>query len=887
MFKSLRYRLLFWLLAFVLFTASFIIPLNYFIRQKEDKINIVVHEINDLNIQLLKLYKTSDNFLFSETSNPSFFITGKSNYLKIRQKLVHNIQKKADEIQNLGASQSFNIEEELKNITEEVENYNIIFDSLVYFIFKRGYKNFGLEGEMIDYANQLEKTHYVDKIKLLQIRRNEKDYFLRGDEFYFENFNRLTNSLLNSIKKNSYIANKDKYRIISQIKDYQSSFRTLINAENKIGLTSNSGLKYQLSQKYSIIEKNFSNLIDKTIKTQGGLLNELKIYYVIFTVFALLIAIVVSVFTSKYILSHLEKLTQYISKITEHRFNYYERLDLKNSATEINQIYREFRNMLAQLYVREKQRDKALKNAEENERRYRMLSDLLPQSIYETDELGNFTYVNKAWYKNFKYTNEDLKEGLNLIETVISESDDDILGNIKLENSNFVAIRKDSSRFPASVYSDNIIKDGKTIGKRGIIIDVTERNMYIKSLKTETYKAQTSDKLKSSFLANMSHEIRTPMNSIIGFSNLLSSEEIPDEEKIEFINYIKSSGEMLLNLIDDIIDIAKIEAGEIKINKKECDINRLFSELHKTFEEIKNKAGKYHIQLIPSPSQEEGFTIKTDPFRLRQILSNLLGNAIKFTDKGSIEFGYKLKNEKEIEFYVKDTGIGLSKEELAVIFERFKRSTQSEEKNIVGTGLGLSISKNLVELMKGEMWVDSKPGSGTTFFFILPYLKSTKIIEPETVGDMVYSFNWQGKTILVVEDNTQSYYFIRELLKRTGIYIERAINGFEAIDMCRNRNIDLVLMDIQLPKMNGYEATKEIKKINSAIPVIAQTAFAMEGDREKSILAGCDDYIPKPLNINSLLPKINQFISRKTDAPSIEKVKNQILDIPIKNTNGK
>ncbi|NJK85216.1 MAG: PAS domain S-box protein [Bacteroidales bacterium] len=238
-----------------------------------------------------------------------------------------------------------------------------------------------------------------------------------------------------------------------------------------------------------------------------------------------------------------------------------------------------------------------MREAEGNEIRYRELADLLPQSIYETDELGNFTYVNKAWYKNFGYTKEDLKSGLNLIETVISESDDDILGDIKLENSNFVAIRKDGSRFPASVYSSNIMDEKNVTGKRGIIIDATERNLYISSLKKATHKAQTSDKLKSSFLANMSHEIRTPMNSIIGFSNLLASDEIHDEQKRNFLNYIKTSGELLLNLIDDIIDIAKIEAGEIKINKKECNLNSLFEELHRSFEEIRKRTEKHSIKI--------------------------------------------------------------------------------------------------------------------------------------------------------------------------------------------------------------------------------------------------------------------------------------------------
>jgi PAS domain S-box-containing protein len=877
MFKSLRYRVLLWLLAFVFSTASFIIPLNYFINQKKDKINTVVNELNSLQIKLLKLFQNSDNFLFAETVNPVFFITGESKYLTERQIISENIRKKASSIKKLSTSQSFLLGKEIDSITGEFERYNMIFDSLVLLVYKKGYRNFGLEGEMIDYVNQLERNPRIDEVLFLQIRRNEKDYFLRKENYYYDNFERLIAGLLKKVQRDRSFSKAEKQNTIDLINDYRSVFASLINIDKIIGLTDNSGLRFKLNQQTDNIENLLSDLHGKARLNQRNLLKELNIYYAVFMIIALIISIIISFIISKYILSHLEKLTRYISQITEHNFNYSEKLDLKKSASEITHIYKEFRNMLSQLRVWEKQTDKALKNAEENEKRYRELADMLPQSIYETDELGNFTYVNKAWYRHFGYSKEDLSQGLNLIETVISESSDDILGNNRLENSNFVAIRKDGSRFPASVYSDNIIIDSKIAGKRGIIIDATQNNIYIHSLKKETYKAQTSDRLKSSFIANMSHEIRTPMNSIIGFSNLLASDEISESQKKEFINYIHTSGEMLLNLIDDIIDIAKIEAGELKINKKEMNVDALFSELHNTFNTTKNKSGKSHINLLVTKDAEQNLSFKTDPFRLRQVMINLIGNAIKFTDNGSVEFGYRLKNEKEIEFFVKDTGIGLTKEELGIVFERFKRTYDSEEKNIVGSGLGLAISKNLVELMGGEMWLDSKPGIGTTFYFTLPYIKTIKILQSTVIEESINSYNWHNKTILIVEDDKQSYYFLQELLKRTGGIIRRASNGFEAIDICRNdKSLDIVLMDIQLPKMNGYDATREIKKIRKDLPVIAQTAYAMAGDREKSIEAGCNDYITKPLNIETLLPKINQFlnITSKKTAESSEEGKN-------------
>lgn len=879
MFKSIRYRLLFWLLTFVFFSVLIIIPINSLFEKKKDKINLVVSEINSLNLQLLRLFKSSNDFIFIEPVNQIFFISGRSNFLDERQVLNTLIEDKFYEIQSLGRSESFFYEKELSDLKNEYENYNLIFDSLVYLTYKHGYSNFGIEGEMIDYADALEKSGKLDKMQLLQIRRNEKDYLLKRDKFYIENFDRLSNGLISYIRRSPKFTKEERSRQIDLLNDYKSSFHTLVEIKNKI----DSDLKYKLNQKSSLLDSKLASLTINASLTKHVMEKNLRFFYIVFVILSVAVSVLISILISGRILAHLEVITDYISKLTESNFSFTGKPELKNASSEIRKIYLEFRNMVAQLHRWERLRDKALQEAEENQLRYRELADMLPQSIYETDELGNFVYVNKAWHKNFGYTKEDLKLGLNLIETVISESRDNILGKIKLENSNFVAIRKDGSRFPASVYSDNIYNGTQFKGRRGIIIDITERNLYISSLKKETQKAQTSDKLKSSFLANMSHEIRTPMNSIIGFSNLLASDDIREDQKLNFINYIKTSGEILLNLIDDIIDIAKIEAGEIKINKKECNLNEVFDELHKSFEEIKNRMDKKSINLTHDVVQNSNLIIKTDPFRLRQILTNLLNNALKFTDSGSIEFGYKIKNEKSIEFFVKDTGIGLSRDELGYIFERFKRTANSEEKNIIGTGLGLAISKNLVEIMGGEMWVNSVPGKGTTFFFTLPYLKTTGSVNSEMLNnEFLESYKWTGKTILVVEDDEQSYYFLKELLKRTGVNIVRACNGLDAVEICKsNAVIDIVLMDIQLPRMNGFEATIQIKKIKKSLPVIAQTAYAMSGDKERCLMAGCDDYIQKPLSIENLLPKIHQHFNIKEKSGM--NISTKILPDPLSN----
>ena len=867
MINSLRYRLLGSFLTFSLLIACVIIPLNIIRHNKENNINSVVKEINSLHIGFLKLFRSSDIFLYSETVNPKLFISGESKVLEQHQNTVESLKEEINYLNMTSSKKSFDINNELYKIIDEFKDYEMIFDTLIYLVYKKGHKNFGAEGEMIDYIYRLENNAKIDKTKILQIRRNEKDYFLRNDKFYIENFDRLSQNLKSSIIRNKRLSNIDKNTMTYTLDNYINAFHLLVELNSQIGLKDNSGLRLDLRQKCTRIESLLVELESKSIKTQQALIRKSNIYYAVFVGLVIFLSIVISYFLSKYMVSHLEALTKYISNLTKHNFIYVDKLNLRNSAPEIRQIYKEFRNMVAQLRVREKQRDKALKNAENNELRYRELADMLPQSIYETNELGNFTYVNKAWYKIFRYTNEDLDDGLNLIETIVSKSNNDILGHHKIENSNFIAIRKDGTKFPASVYSDNIIKENRFCGRRGIIIDITARNQYIGALKKETDKAQTADKLKSSFLANMSHEIRTPMNSIIGFSNLISSDDIPDNQKNEFAGYIKSSGELLINLIDDIIDIAKIEAGEIKIDKKECNIFKLFSELEYAFQDHISKSNKKHLKLLFHYDSPADLTIKTDPYRLRQIISNLISNAIKFTETGSIEFGFKIKDAKTLELFVKDTGIGLSKDELNIIFERFKRTSKSEEKNIVGTGLGLAISKNLVELLGGDMWVKSNPGLGTTFYFTIPYLKVTKKIDQYLFEEnFLQNYSWSNITILIVEDDDYSYSFLKEILKKTDANVIRVKNALAAIDICKsNVNIDIIMMDIQLPEMDGYEATREIKKIRKSLPIIAQTAYAMAGDKEKSILAGCDDYIAKPIDVRKLLPKINQFLSGKAD----------------------
>ncbi len=395
---------------------------------------------------------------------------------------------------------------------------------------------------------------------------------------------------------------------------------------------------------------------------------------------------------------------------------------------------------------------------------------------------------------------------------------------------------------------------------------VQQRNRQLYNEKTVRKIAEESDRLKSAFLANMSHELRTPMNAIIAFTNFIKDQNLSAEKREEYVNYITSAGESLLNLIDDIIDIAKIESKELAIHTARCNVTQLLNELHHIFTELKKKRNKDGIQLVLDPyCLRNNVFIETDPYRLKQILSNLLENALKYTAKGSVEFGY-VQNEKHLEFYVKDTGIGIPEDKFDFIFERFSQIDQSVEKQFGGTGLGLAITSNLVTLLGGKIWIESKVNKGSTFYFTVPfediqsepYSTKTSGRSPDAVS--FFEYKWEGKTILVAEDEDLNYKVLESALLRTKARVLRANNGVEAVENIKGNHIDLVLMDIQMPTMDGYKATEAIKRFNHNIPVIAQTSFAMEGEKEKCLLAGCDDYLAKPLDLNELFGKINKYI---------------------------
>jgi|GEM_PF-1479471 len=404
------------------------------------------------------------------------------------------------------------------------------------------------------------------------------------------------------------------------------------------------------------------------------------------------------------------------------------------------------------------------------------------------------------------------------------------------------------------------MKNGKYLGYfSGILQDITDQKDIEYELMAAKVKAEQSDKLKSAFLANMSHEIRTPMNSIIGFSQILTEAE--DVEELEkYTHIITKSGEHLLNLIDDIIDISKIEAGLLKVEKHIIDLDALCeTTLFQFNENDKVKNGAVELRLV-KPENEIGF-INTDQTKLKQVLINLIYNALKFTKSGFIELRYKTTKNDSVLFEVEDTGIGIPKDKLKDIFDRFMQVNMNEVSKSSGAGLGLSLCKSYVKLIGGEIWVKSTEGDGSTFSFEIPY-EPAEINLPEVNHPIESISPLKSKpTILIAEDDDDSFLFFETIMQKSGFNFIHVNNGEEAVDRAKtDTSIDLVMMDVRMPVMDGLSATRIIKSFRPDLPVIAQTAHAMDGDRQKAMEAGCDDYIPKPVKRDVLLDKINKLL---------------------------
>ncbi len=391
--------------------------------------------------------------------------------------------------------------------------------------------------------------------------------------------------------------------------------------------------------------------------------------------------------------------------------------------------------------------------------------------------------------------------------------------------------------------------------------EITERKKIEADLLVSKEAAESANRMKSAFLANMSHEIRTPMNSILGFTDLMLTNQQSKKDLDFYLNIINSSTRQLLNVINDIIDISIIEAGHLKIYNRKTNLNAILTNL-------------YHLHLIKANEKSLDFALSkglpddkanilTDDQRLIQVLNNLIGNAIKYTEKGEVEFGYELKGEF-LEFYIKDTGLGIPFNQFDLIFERFRQVEESQKNQTSGNGLGLAICKSLVDLMGGKIWVRSEQNVGSIFFFTIPYRQIFGDIScPQQIFD---SIDLHNKTILVAEDEVASMLLLEGLLKLTKVNLLTAKNGHEALELfLTHQHLDLIILDVKMPIMDGIETAKEIRKLNAKVPIVAQTAYAMNEDREHALNVGFNYYITKPISQVELFDMLKQIFGKYSD----------------------
>ncbi len=499
----------------------------------------------------------------------------------------------------------------------------------------------------------------------------------------------------------------------------------------------------------------------------------------------------------------------------------------------------------------------------ESEKRYRsLLEDNLSIIMVFDPENGEIVEINNACCDFYGYSRDEMLKMKIYEINVLSkkEIDKEILSILDGKQNYFVykhTLSNGGVR-DVEIYAGKVLF-GESEMILSVIHDITEKVRNSKELIIAKEKAEESDRLKTAFLANMSHEIRTPMNAILGFSQLLAMQELSKDQLTSYVETITNSGRQLLRLIDDIISISQIEAGIIDIKYEDTSVSYLLKSVYKLFTLL---AGQKGIEFnYDNKLPNDYITISTDPRRIQQVLINLLSNAFKFTSKGSVSFGCSLVNEN-LEFFVSDTGIGINESDEKIIFERFMQAHKDNEVIYGGTGIGLSISQAIVNKLGGDIWVERKKGDGAEFRFTIPaVIKNSNVVSDNNTDIIYFVPDFSGKTIIIAEDEEYNFQLLEILLSQTGAKILKARNGDEAINLFKNnKTTDLILMDIKMPKRNGIDATREIRKINKKVPIIAQTAYAQVGDKEKIIEVGCNDYIAKPVQREKLYDTLSKYL---------------------------
>lgn len=500
----------------------------------------------------------------------------------------------------------------------------------------------------------------------------------------------------------------------------------------------------------------------------------------------------------------------------------------------------------------------------ESEKRYRelFLNNPIPTYIFDESTL-EFVEVNDAAIESYGYSRKEFAS-MTLMDLRIKEEIPELMlslaniGKSTFHSTSMRHLKKNGTLFPVEITSHSLPEKNGRKTRLVTVIDITDRIKAAEQMIIARDKAEASDRLKTTFLNNISHEVRTPLNGILGFAEIINQPGLSDEERKESLLMLFQSSDRLLNTINSYMDISLLTSGAMSVIKKDFYPAILLSNL---FEINQPLCSQKKLQLyLNIPEGGDKVSMHTDPEILRKIFGHLLDNAIKFTDKGTIHFGFTF-SESEICFFVRDTGIGIQKKSLHHIFDKFTKEERGHQRFSEGSGLGLSIVKGMTEILGGNISVESEQESGSKFDLTFQIKPASGVITGK-VRVMNTDKKFENDTILIAEDDDTNFFYLNAILSREyGSRILHAENGRKAIDLFReNPDIRLVLMDIKMPEIDGFEATRQIKMIRSDVPVIAITAYAMSGDEERILAAGCDSYLSKPISKDRLLRKIAEFV---------------------------
>ena len=501
---------------------------------------------------------------------------------------------------------------------------------------------------------------------------------------------------------------------------------------------------------------------------------------------------------------------------------------------------------------------------------YRILVQSADDGISFYDRDWNLEYANDAFFSMIgldreKYNSIDPSVLIHPDDSNYVEDRKAALKSDGVFESELRLKHKDGHYINLSTRSVTVRNEsGEMIGSLTISRDITALKKTHEELIKANLEAEASNRLKSSFLANISHEIRTPLNSVVGFANLLLANDITNEVKEEYIEHINHNSEKLLQIIGDIIDLSRLESSQIEITYEEASVNNIVNEIVEEARKIVRRNEKSIIIIANNLLEDNGDLIFTDRVWLKRVLNHLMDNAVKFTLEGSVRLTYAKENENLV-FRIRDTGIGINKENLDHIFEEFRQEMDGHHRPFEGLGVGLTLAKEVVERMGGKIYVQSEKGVGSEFSFSIPYRPaggSTRIKSKLTGSDPLnLPLNWSKRKCLLVDDNKDVLLYLNRVLLDTGINILSARSGSEALEIVKKvPDLDVVLLDMQMPGMNGIETTKEIRRIRRDIPIIAQTAFIFEDDKDIILEAGCDACLIKPIRKDHLLTVMSSFI---------------------------